>query len=170
MTRLTACARISSISTWTFELFRARWISDGQYGFWRQCAASSSPAVRGNSRPSQSRWSRCAMLFAEGMVMSLEEERFSPSMHFILQRGRAEASYFLVSTTNGQLPWSCWLWLWHMCSSTMRRGHGSLSRKQITPITDDLRDDSTVDVEGVVNVFSNAPSPTGGRGGAWTGE
>ena len=54
-------------------------------------------------------------------------------------------------------------------TSKMRRGQGSLPRKQITAICDDLRDDSTVDVEVVVNVFSNAPSRKArGRARAYT--
>ena len=70
-------------------------------------------------------------------------------MHFILQRGRATYSLSLSGLDD---KWSTVLFMpaaaaWQMCSPDprpkMRRGHCSLSRKQITAITDDLRDDST---------------------------
>ena len=95
-------------------------------------------------------------------------KRFSPSLHFILQKGMATNTLFsLVSTTNGQLSYSC-LPGGQMGSAKVqvakiRRGQCSLPHKHITAICDATASAAVTrlsDDESVVNVFSNAPNRT----------
>ena len=132
-----------------------------------KCSVIDSRQTRGNSRPSRVSQERWSMRFSGLHPMEDSDvlgKRFSPSLHFILQKGMATNTLFsLVSTTNGQLSYSC-LPGGQMGSAKVqvakiRRGQCSLPHKHITAICDATASAAMTrlsDDESVVNVFSNA--------------